>query len=123
MITYTRKPMVSNPEKTHYFKKDSTKTVPPIVSVHRIPPIVLKQFDETNATSIDYDDKPEKRRCVFCEGYQAYKRVFMGELVDLCEDHYYSKSLGAIAAQMKLIHRERDNGILIETPRTSSKKR
>lgn len=92
------------------------------VSVKRVPPSVIRLLDETNAPSIDFDDKPEKKRCLFCEGPEAHKRSFQGEMVALCDDHYYTKNIGQIAAELHNIKEREGYGILLEKPTPGSKK-
>lgn len=72
----------------------------------RIPPEVMSKFEY--ATSVEYDDKPDQRRCIFCDAYQSRQRYLNQETVDLCEWHYQNKNLGSIAAQVRLLKEEKE---------------
>lgn len=66
-----------------------------MVKESRVPPEVLEKLEY--ATEIEYDDKPERRRCIFCDAYQSRQRLLDGKLIDLCEWHYQHARLGQIA--------------------------
>lgn len=67
----------------------------------RIPHEVQEKFEY--ATEVEYDDKPDKRRCVFCDAPQSRIRYLNQQTVDLCEWHYQNMSLGKIAQQLSYL--------------------
>lgn len=67
----------------------------------RIPPEVMEKFEFTS--DVDYDDTPERRRCLFCDAPQSRQRYFNGVSIDLCNYHYQNKRLGQIAQQVRLL--------------------
>lgn len=54
---------------------------------------------------MEYDDQPERRRCLFCEAPQSRLRALnIGEgplMVDLCEYHYYNRNIGQLAQEIR----------------------
>lgn len=71
----------------------------------RVPPEVLEKL--AYATEIEYDEHPDKRRCIFCEAYQSRQRFLNSELVDLCEWHYQHARLGQIAQRINEVAKEK----------------
>lgn len=71
----------------------------------RVPHEVMDKFQYSE--EIEYDDVPDKRRCVACDAPQSRQRYLNAEMVDLCEWHYQNMSLGRIAAQVRLLNEER----------------
>lgn len=69
----------------------------------RVPQEVKERLEITD--HMDYDDKPERRRCLFCEAPQTRVRalnVGSGPLmVDLCEYHYYNRNIGQLAQEIR----------------------
>lgn len=73
-----------------------------LADLDRIPPAVLIKLEESD--SLRYDDMPEKPRCLFCEAPGLRSRHLHGHSpISLCEEHYYSKSLGKIVAELRRI--------------------
>ena len=70
----------------------------------RVPPELMEKFEY--ATELEYDEHPEKRRCIFDEAYQSRQRFLNSELIDLCEWHYQHARLGEIAHQVDLLAKE-----------------
>jgi hypothetical protein len=109
MVTYTRTPSKNNQGEDcfRYFKNGT------MVKESRVPHEVMEKFQDIGyADTIEYDDAPERRRCAFCDAPQKRQRVLDSELIDLCEYDYQNKTLGAIAAQVKLLKQEeKRNGI------------
>jgi hypothetical protein len=83
------------------YKKDNLMT-----KEARIPHEVMEKFEY--ASEVEYDDVPDKRRCIFCDAPQSRQRYLDGGMLDLCEYHYQNKSLGTIAAQMRLLKEEQE---------------
>lgn len=73
----------------------------------RIPHDVMDKFSFTD--SVEYELDPNARICLFCDAPQTKQRVLNSETVELCDWHYHNKTLGAIAAQVRLINEERPN--------------
>jgi len=69
-----------------------------------IPHEVMDKFEIIPET--DYDDEPERRRCIFCDAPQKRVRSLNMTMVDLCEWHYQNKNLGKIAAQVRVVEKE-----------------
>ena len=69
----------------------------------RVPEEVKERLEY--APEMEYDDKPERRRCLFCEAPQSHLRVYNDgsgpTMIDLCEYHYLNKNLGQIAQQLR----------------------
>lgn len=86
-----------------------------ITKESRVPHEVIDKFAFT--PEVEYDDMPERRRCLFCDAPQNKQRYLNGSLVDLCEWHYQNARLGQIAAQVKLVENT------VEKPQAKKKKR
>lgn len=71
----------------------------------RIPHEVMEKFEYT--PTFEYDESPEKRRCIFCDAPQSRQRYLNSELIDLCEWHYQNARLGQIAAQVREVEKEK----------------
>src|SRR5579864_6732493 len=124
MITYRRTPHRQNKATWLYYKNNNE--YPDrfnMVAASKVPPIVVKQLNETGAPSVEYDDKPNLPRCIFCLGYKSHQRIFHGEMIALCNDHYYSRNIGQIAARMRIIIKEREDNYELEksAPRRQKK--
>lgn len=65
----------------------------------RVPQEVLDKFDFTD--EVKFDERPDKERCLFCDGPASRKRLITGLMIAECEPHYYSKTVGAIASYLK----------------------
>lgn len=116
MITYHRIPYKNSDGYTGYrFTKGNMLT-----KGSRIPPEVMEKF-EINST-IEYDDKPELRRCIFCDGYQTRQKMLNLQTVELCEWHYQHMNLGKIAAQVNLLEREAVTKAAAETAAIEAKR-
>lgn len=66
-----------------------------------IPPEVLDKFSIN--PEVEYDDEPERRRCIFCDSPQKRIRTLNLTMIDLCEWHYQNMTLGKIAEQVRKI--------------------
>lgn len=75
-----------------------------ITKESRIPHEVMEKFQYT--PTVDYDDAPERRRCIFCDAPQGRQSYLNGQLYDLCEWHYQHVTKGQIAAQVREKERE-----------------
>lgn len=95
MIKYLRHP-VTHPDghTTYAYQKGHLMT-----SEKRIPQEVMAKFEFTN--TVEYDDEPSRRRCIFCDAPQKRQKYLNGVLHDLCEWHWQHVRLGQIAAQVK----------------------
>lgn len=111
MVTYTRFVNAIMPGGFGY-KADGK-----IVSFKRIPHDVTIRFDY-GAESVEYDDKPDHARCLFCDAYREHIRIFQGVSVALCDFHYYDKNIGQIAAQLRKDKEKADGN---EKPKRTSK--
>lgn len=94
----------------------------------RVPAEVMEQFEHRE--SVDYDDQPDKPRCLFCDAPGSRKRYLRPVTVDLCEHHYYSENIGRIAAQIREVNklkekkeREEDSANRKRQVRTSKRRR
>ena len=102
MITYKRIPFKNKAGDTGFrYTKNGL-----ITKESRVPQEVVQKFAYT--PEVEYDDAPERRRCLFCDAPQKRQRVLNNEMVDLCEWHYQNKNLGTIAAQVRLLKEERE---------------
>ena len=66
----------------------------------RVPHEVMEKFAYT--PTVEYDDAPERRRCLACDAPQKRQRYLNTKLVDLCEYHYQHLRLGQIAELVRL---------------------
>lgn len=71
-----------------------------------VPAEVIEKFTYTD--TVQYDDKPDERRCIFCDAPQSRQKYFNNETVDLCEWHYQNVNLGKIAQQVRLNKEEKE---------------
>lgn len=116
MVTYRR---TKQNDKWRYLKVlDSGQTV--FMKDSRVPAEVFKKMNELDIPELKFDDQPDKKRCLFCDGPQAHQRVFEGRMVPLCDIHYYSKNVGQIAAELRETTKE---AVFLEDDRTAKKKR
>lgn len=70
----------------------------------KIPHEVIEKFEYTNV--VEYDEQPDKRRCLFCFAPQSRQKYLNGSLYDLCEWHYQNTRLGQLAAQVVAVAKE-----------------
>ena len=91
MIKYTRIP---NDKNGYRYTKNNILT-----KESRIPMEVMEKFDINPV--IEYDERPEKRRCTMCDGYQSRQRYLNSKLWDLCEWHYQHARLGQLSKAIK----------------------
>ena len=87
-----------------------------ITKESRVPHEVMEKF--AYAPTIDYDDAPERRRCIACDAPQKRQRYLDTKLVDLCEYHYQHLRLGQIAELVRLIKETK-----VEKPVAKKKKK
>lgn len=116
MIIYKRFENIRAGKKSWRYTKDGL-----ICKSDRVPAEILPQFEHTDV--IKYDEQPEKKRCLFCDAPSTHKRIVSLVLVDLCNVHYYSKTLGSLVAELRQINERKDDGINTITPKSGSKKR
>jgi hypothetical protein len=79
--------------------RDKTKNV--FVSTKTIPANVmelLRYRDEVDDT--DLPSAPAFRKCIYCDSHSKYERFINLQTVYLCDEHYYSKSIGQVAQQL-----------------------
>jgi len=100
MVRYQRIPYKSKEgvEGFRYLKNNK------LTKESRIPHEVSEKFKFVD--TIEYDDAPELRRCLFCDAPQSRQRYLNGQTVELCEWHYQNMRLGQIAQQVALMARE-----------------
>ena len=70
-----------------------------------VPPEVIEKL-EGGFPEVIFEDEPERRRCIFCDGPQKRVRVLNMVMVDLCEWHYQHMNLGKVAAQVRVVEKE-----------------
>ena len=58
---------------------------------------------------VEFDEQPDKRRCIFCDAPQTAQRYLNNEMIDLCGYHYHNTTLGAVAAQVRLTKKEEEH--------------
>lgn len=117
MISYKKVPYEnSQGDKGFRYIKDGIFT-----RESRIPPVVLERLEITD--HMDYDEQPDKRRCIFCDAPQERQKYFNGQLYDLCEWHYQHMTLGKVAAQVALNAKESADRIAKEKALKESKKK
>jgi len=75
-----------------------------ITKESRVPHEVMEKFAYT--PTVEYDDAPERRRCISCDAPQKRIRVLNMMTVDLCEYHYQHMNLGQIAQQVREVEKE-----------------
>lgn len=90
-----------NGEKGFTYTKDAKMT-----NGSKIPHEVIEKFEYTNV--VEYDEQPDKRRCVSCDAPQSRGRYLDGKTVDLCEYHYQHLSLGKIAQAVRKVQEEKE---------------
>lgn len=74
------------------------------IAKSRIPHEVMEKFELID--TVDYDDAPERRRCVLCEAPQSRIRSLNMTVIDLCDWHYQNTTLGELAHQVALLQKE-----------------
>lgn len=116
MVTYKRIPYKSAQGVTGFrYTKNTIMT-----KEARIPHEVMEKFDYTD--TIDYDDAPERRRCIFCDSPQSRQRYLNSKAVDLCEYHYQHVNLGKIAQQVRETEQAKVEKPIIKKKRTRKTK-
>jgi hypothetical protein len=80
----------------------------------RIPAEVLENFKHTD--SVEYDDQPDKARCLFCDAPETHQRTINVvahavdlKTIELCDYHYYNQSLGSLVAKYRLNQQEKQD--------------
>lgn len=71
------------------------------VKADRVPQDVMVKFEYT--PTVEYDDQPDKPRCLFCDAPRSHQRYVTGLMVPLCDHHYYTENIGRITAQLRLL--------------------
>jgi hypothetical protein len=64
-----------------------------MISVRDVPQDVVDSFTDEEPTKSD-------RKCVFCGEHSKYYRLVNNRSVYICNEHYYSKSLGQVAQKL-----------------------
>lgn len=100
MLKYTRIPF-KNAQGNEGFRYTKNGL---ITKESRIPHEVMERF-AYNPT-VEYDDEPDRRRCIFCDAPQKRVRGLNLVMIDLCEYHYQTKNLGKIAEQVRELEKE-----------------
>lgn len=62
-----------------------------------------KTIDEDVSIGTEYK---QRKVCIFCKETATTSKFINGNSADLCEEHYYSKTTGEIAAQVRNNGRE-----------------
>lgn len=99
MQKYAQIPTINGTVKGFRYTKNGVMT-----KESKIPHEVMEKFAYTS--SLEYDDMPEKRRCIFCDAPQSRQKYLNSKLYDLCEWHYQNTSLGKLAAQVVAVAKE-----------------
>lgn len=77
------------------------------VSKASLPPEIYTQL-KVGVTVTDEELNPViDRACVFCGVYSNLSRLLNGQAVYICEEHYYSESIGKIAQRIRELHEEK----------------
>lgn len=87
----------------------------------KIPPEVHELLN--SRPEVEYDDQPEKERCIFCDAPDQRRRYLNSEMIALCEWHYQNVSLGKIAAQVRLLKEEKERPNGADTTTQAKRKR
>ncbi len=66
-----------------------------LVSVRDVPVEELARLNE------DVSVEREPRSCLFCGGPARYQRLVELQTIDICDQHYYSETVGSIVHKMK----------------------
>jgi len=75
-----------------------------LVSEREVPINEMEDRDEFEFT-ID----PEAKKCFMCGSTKNHTRLVAGLMVDLCNFHYYSMSLGALTSAINKFNKEKEN--------------
>lgn len=68
-----------------------------------VPANIMKILE--NQDSIDDENmqlEAPNRKCLFCGTWTKLSRIINGQTVYICEEHYYSKTTGQVAQQIRL---------------------
>lgn len=93
-MNYTLK--ISKKGRDMYYKDNK------LCSKDSIPPVVLGNLQP----GIPYEyviegPKVNDKKCIFCGMHSNLTRMVNGEVVALCEEHFYSESLGRVAQKVR----------------------
>jgi hypothetical protein len=70
---------------------------------------------------VEFDEQPDRRKCIFCDAPQAHQRYLNNEMIDLCSFHYHSMSLGRVAQQVNIIKKEQERKQWLSANATQAK--
>jgi hypothetical protein len=104
-----------NGEKGFTYTKNNKMT-----NGNKIPHEVVEKFEYTNV--VEYDEQPDKRRCLFCDAPQSRQKYLNGQLYDLCEWHYQNTRLGQLAAQVVAVAKENEKALAKEQAEADARK-
>lgn len=116
MITYKRTPSKNNQgEEIFKYFKDGNPT-----KESTVPHEVIEKFDIINP--VEYDEEPERRRCLFCDAPQKRIRILNLTTIDMCEWHYLNLSLGKIAQAIRELDKTTKRNEQIQARKIEKKK-
>jgi hypothetical protein len=74
-------------------------------------PQVVKDTLSSGVDTMQFDDQPDKERCLFCDEAATHERLVAGQLVPLGDYCYYNKNIGKVTERLNLIKKEKENGL------------
>jgi len=87
------------------YSKDKVQT-----KADRVPQIVKDTLDSGVVDTMQFDDKPELPRCLFCDEGATHNRLVAGQMVPLGDYCYFNKNIGKITERLNLIKKEQERG-------------
>jgi len=73
-------------------------------------PQVVKDTLNNGVDTMQFDDQPEKARCLFCDEPATHSRLVANQFVPLGDYCYYNKNIGKITQRLNELKKGQDNG-------------
>jgi hypothetical protein len=70
-----------------------------LIKASEVPP---EEIERLNKGSVIEQPEPKKDKgCIFCGAHSRYTRFVDGQTVYVCDDHYYSETIGKVAQRLR----------------------
>jgi hypothetical protein len=78
-----------------------------IIKNSEVPELIKKHLSPGESFDDATQDLPaDAKRCVFCDEITKMSRLINTQTIYICEPHYYDKTIGQVAAQVRLKRQE-----------------
>lgn len=84
---------ITGPRGTRYLYKGK------LIKTADVPADIMEQLKDH--ASAEVATEPQPKACIFCGAYGRFTRFVNLQTIYLCEEHYYSESIGKIVHKLK----------------------